>query len=45
LTQTVALGGSDLSGKERRRELVGLIHHHEIPVGLIELGLDILVAA
>ncbi len=45
LTQAVAFGGFDLPCEERRRQLMGLIHDDEIPIGLFERGLDVLVAA
>ena len=45
LAEPVALGGLDFAAVERRRHLVGFVADDEVPVGLFELLLEVLVAA
>ena len=42
-TQLVALGLLDLAPGVVRRHLVGLVGHDQVPVGRLELGLELLV--
>ena len=45
LAQAVALGVLDLAAEEGGRHLVGLVEDDQIPVGLLQLRLHVLVAA
>ena len=45
LAQAVALGVADLAAEVAGRHLVGLVADDEVPVRLLQLGLDVLVAA
>ena len=45
LSQMVSLGVMNLASPDRSRHLVRLVHDHEVPVGLLDVLLQILIAA
>jgi hypothetical protein len=42
LPEPVTLGVVDLAAEEGRRHLVSFVHHDEIPIGLLQLRLDVI---